>query len=370
MALEPASTKYPGVWLNKLKNGNITYYINYRNEDGIPVKKKVGVKTAQSNFTIKDAYDKLIEIKHKLTTGDELPTNLRKKGKLTYQDIYEDYLEWAKLNKTTWKHKDKGVWDNHLLYLGRKDPKTLKPRDFEELKNKKLKDGLAAATVKGIFETARHIFNHAIKNELIKGLVNPLSGGKVRMPKVDNMKLGFLTKQQAKELLERLIKENERLYQLTALLLFTGARFGEVTSLTWHDISFENNIIYFKSTKDGNARHVYITKSVKSILDKLYIEKKSLLVIPTKYGNKYDKMPKLWQKTVDTLIAGNLTAGKNRITTHSLRHTHASWLAQNGTDILHIKEALGHKKIETTLRYAHLIPNKRHKATMALDFTN
>jgi integrase len=369
MALKPASSKYPGVWLNELKNGNTTYYINYRDEHGNPVKKKVGIKTAQSNFTIKDAYDKLIEIKHKLTTGDELPMNLRKKGKLTYQDIYENYLIWAKLNKTTWKHKDQGVWNKHLSHLGKKDPTALKPKDFEDLKNAKLNEGLAPATVKGIFETARHIFNHAIKNELIKGLINPLSGGKVRMPKVDNMKLGFLTQEQAKQLLERLKIENERLHQLTILLLFTGARFSEVASLTWRDVNFDNNMIYFKATKDGNARHVVMTKSVKEVIDKLFFEKTKELIIPTKYGNQYDKMPKLWQQIVDELILDNIDAEKNRITTHSLRHTHASWLAQSGTDILHIKEALGHKKIETTLRYSHLIPNTRHVATIALDFT-
>ena len=71
MALKSVGGKYDGIWINELKNGNIAYYINYRNESGTPVKKKVGVKTKQSNFTIKDAYDKLIEAKHKLATGEE-----------------------------------------------------------------------------------------------------------------------------------------------------------------------------------------------------------------------------------------------------------------------------------------------------------
>jgi len=84
-------------------------------------------------------------------------------------------------------------------------------------------------------------------------------------------------------------------------------------------------------------------------------------------GKQREQMPKQWQDIVDEIIPGNKTAGKARLTVHSLRHTHASWLAINGLDILHIKEQLGHKKIETTMRYAHLIPNKRHEATLLLE---
>ena len=47
------------------------------------------------------------------------------------------------------------------------------------------------------------------------------------------------------------------------------------------------------------------------------------------------------------------------VTKHSLRHTHASWMALAGADILQIKEQLGHKKLDMTLRYTHLIPSQR-----------
>ena len=44
MALEPVGGKYEGVWINKLKNGDISYYINFRNEKGEPIKLQVGKK--------------------------------------------------------------------------------------------------------------------------------------------------------------------------------------------------------------------------------------------------------------------------------------------------------------------------------------
>jgi integrase len=376
MALKKASSKYPGIFINEYKNGNVAYYINYRNEEGTPTLKKVGMKTKQSNYTIMDAYDRLIEVKHKIATGEELPKVVQRKAKVLFEDIFEDYLNWAKANKKTWKHNDLLVYNKHLSYLAKSDPRTLKPKDFEELKQKKLtevdkKTGrvLAPKTVQHILATARHIFNHAIKNELIKNLTNPIGSGRVRMPKVENQKIGFFTKEKAKELLELLQqRENKRLYELTVLLLFTGARFSEVSRLTWADVNFNTNLIFFASSKDGNARYIKMSNRVLEVVNSLYKNKINNLVIPTINGNKYEKMPKEWQIEVDKLIPGNDDANKDRLTTHSLRHTHASWLAQSGVDILHIKEQLGHKKIETTMRYSHLIDDRRHQATERLNF--
>lgn len=376
MALKKASSKYPGIFINEYKNGNVAYYINYRNEEGTPRLKKVGMKTKQSNYTIMDAYDRLIEVKHKIATGEELPKVVQRKAKVLFEDIFEDYLNWAKANKKTWKHNDLLVYNKHLSYLAKSDPRTLKPKDFEELKQRKLtevdkKTGriLAPKTVQHILATARHIFNHAIKNELIKNLTNPIGSGRVRMPKVENQKIGFFTKEKAQELLELLQqRENKRLYELTTLLLFTGARFSEVARLTWADVNFNTNLIYFASSKDGNARYIKMSNRVLEVVNTLYKNKINNLVIPTINGNKYEKMPKEWQIEVDKLIPGNDNANKDRLTTHSLRHTHASWLAQSGVDILHIKEQLGHKKIETTMRYSHLIDDRRHQATERLNF--
>ncbi|MFY9085567.1 tyrosine-type recombinase/integrase [Aliarcobacter cryaerophilus] len=376
MALKKASSKYPGIFINEYKNGNVAYYINYRNEEGTPTLKKVGMKTKQSNYTIMDAYDRLIEVKHKICTGEELPKVVQRKAKVLFEDIFEDYLNWAKANKKTWKHNDLLVYNKHLSYLAKSDPRTLKPKDFEELKQKKLtevdkKTGriLAPKTVQHILATARHIFNYAIKNELIKNLTNPIGSGRVRMPKVENQKIGFFTKEKAKELLELLQqRENKRLYELTVLLLFTGARFSEVSRLTWADVNFNTNLIFFASSKDGNARYIKMSNRVLEVVNSLYKNKINTLVIPTIHGNKYEKMPKEWQIEVDKLIPGNENANKDRLTTHSLRHTHASWLAQSGVDILQIREQLGHKRIQTTMRYSHIIDERRHQSTERLNF--
>jgi integrase len=365
MSLKPVGGKYEGVWQNELKNGDIAYYINYRDENSRPVKKKVGTKTKQRNFTVKDAYDRLIEIKHKLNIGEELPLkNLRTKRYL-FQDAYDDYIEWSKANKKTWKN-DQDSW-NHLQDLAKVELKELKVKHFEDIKTEKLKT-LSPKTVVHILGTARQIFNYVIKHDLVKNFVSPIASGKIKFPKPDNGRLGFISKEQARSLLEALKDSYPRLYMLTVILLATGARFSEVASLRWSDVNEETGMVYFKATKDGNARWIVITPLVSEVLLQLRNEREeSGLVIPNSLGKQYEQMSKQWQEVVDKLIPTNANAdAKHRITTHSLRHTHASWLAMSGLDIMHIKEQLGHKTLEMTLRYSHLIPNRRHEATMGI----
>lgn len=375
MALKPAGGRYEGVWINELKNGNIAFYINYRNEQGMPVRKKVGLKTKQSNFTVKDAYDQLIKTKHHLSTGEETPFKSMRAKKFTFADAWADYYKWAKNNKKT-HAKDEEYYRLHLApYFANKQLNQLKSKDFDEYKQTYIQKGYSAQSIKHYIGLSRHIINHAIKNELVKNYMNPISGGKVKLPTVDNARQAFLSKDQAKAILAELQQyDNKTLYQITVLLLYTGARFNEVASLTWHEVNFETNMIYFKATKNGNARWIYMNTFVKSVIEDLYKNKTSNLVFTNTLGKKVDRLSKSWQIVVDNVIDGNKEAEpKQRITIHSLRHTHASWLAMGdpknnipGLDILQIKEQLGHKTLDMTMRYAHLIPNKRHEATELL----
>jgi len=264
--------------------------------------------------------------------------------------------------------------------FGDKAVKNLTSLDFEDFKQSLLVKKLSAQTVKHQLTLARTIINYAIKHEIIKNFTNPLANGKVKMPEIDNQRQAFLTKEQAKQLLEILKALDMQTYHLTVLLLFTGARFSEVTGassqknknyiedgLRWSNINYKTKTIYFKKTKNGNARHIYINAILLKTLQALEKNKKSDLVISTSTGRNILRMPAHFLTALESIIPGNKQKNaQDKITAHSLRHTHASWLAMDGLDILQIKEQLGHKTLEMTLRYSHLIPNKRFEATQKL----
>ncbi len=377
MALEPVGGKYEGVWVNKLKNGDISYYINYRDENGKPVKLQIGKKTKINDFTSKDAYTKLIEVKYKLQHDQEPIIKTSRISKIKFNDIWEEFLKYAKVNKKSYL-MDELNYNKHIKPIfGNKDVKNLISLDFENFKQTLFNKKLEAQTVKHQLTLIRTIINHAIKHDILNNYSNPLGNGKVKMPSIDNKRVSFLLKDQAKEILEILKSTHELTYHLTVLLLFTGARFSEITgaaskknksgentALRWDDVNFNTNTIYFKKTKDGNERHVAINNILFETLKKLYNDKFNNQVISNSAGGIILRMPEYFANAVEKVMPGNKSQIlKYKITAHSLRHTHASWLAQAGLDILQIKEQLGHKNIEMTMRYAHLIPNERHKIT-------
>lgn len=65
-------------------------------------------------------------------------------------------------------------------------------------------------------------------------------------------------------------------------------------------------------------------------------------------------------------MVGNHPGGQSRLThgrttIHTLRHTCASWLIQNGADLSEVQDTLGHANMNMTRRYAHLSKSKTAK---------
>ena len=352
------SRKYgSSVQIYSKKNGDYAYYITYKDLNNKLKRVKIGEKS--QGITEHYCYRKRAELINVVRLDEDPQQIVKGRKKLfTFKNAYDDYIVWAKGNKSSWS-RDEQLFRTHMKSLHDYNLIDLKPKDFEALKQKKLKT-LSVRSVEYMLAVARQIINHAIKNELVKGYNNPISGGRVKIPKPDNMKVAFLTQEQVDSLFDMLENRESKIsYYLTVLLLYTGARFIEVATLTWNDINFFQRLIYFKATKNGNARQVYMTDLVYEILQKL--AKNTKYIFLDTNGSHMLRMPRQWQLLVDDMIEGNTTAGKYRITVHSLRHTHASWMALAGADILQIKEQLGHKKLDMTLRYAHLIPSQRHK---------
>ncbi|MFK5937288.1 MAG: site-specific integrase [Sulfurimonas sp.] len=384
MALKPAGGKYEGVWINKLKNGDISYYINYRNEAGKPVKIQVGKKTMVSDFTVRDAYAKLIEVKYKLQHDQEPTFKTGRVVKVTFNNIWYEFLKYAKANKKSWA-MDEQNYNKHIKPIfGARGAKSITSLDLENFKQSIFSKKLQAQTVKHQLTVIRTIFNYAIKHDLIKNFTSPFANGKIKMPEIDNRRQGYLSKKEAKELLNILKETHTLTYHLTVILLFTGARFSEITGaasrknksgidtpLKWSDVNLDNGTIYFKKTKNGNDRHIAMNETLLATMETLYANKVNENVIVNSAGGIILRVPKEFLEAVECIINGNKDKeSKNKITAHSLRHTHASWLAEEGLDILQIKEQLGHKNLDMTMRYAHLIPNKRHKLTKKLSLSN
>lgn len=138
--------------------------------------------------------------------------------------------------------------------------------------------------------------------------------------------------------------------------LKTGLRFGELIALEWGDIDLMNSLATIQksiargclgSPKSNKIRYVPLLVDVRETLN--LRAKKDGFVFCKDCGKPLGPMLCLrW------LHLACQRAGLRKIGWHTLRHTFASHLAQNGISIVIIKELLGHADIKTTMRYSHL----------------
>ena len=91
------------------------------------------------------------------------------------------------------------------------------------------------------------------------------------------------------------------------------------------------------------------------------------LIFPDTKGKKQKHISRsFYEKVKDLGFNKGITDNRQKVSFHTLRHTFASWLAIQGTSLYEIKELMGHKSIEMTERYAHLMPNVKLKAVNKL----
>ena len=374
-------TRYPNVFWRYCKtNGkdDKTFYVRYRDKSNKACEEKIG--KASENITLQYAYQKQIEIKNKINQGEVVEKKSKRRKIFTFYAAFVLYMEHTQDNKITWK-KDQELFNNHLNELHGRELVSLTQYDFNKIKTEKSKS-YSQSTVKYILGVARQIINYAINHELVKNYSNPIAKGRVHMKQPANEKLAFLQKEEASLLLKELKQNHSQIiYDLTVMLLFTGARFSEVASLTWKDVDFKTNLIYFKATKNGNSRHVAMTDKVIEVILS-HQDNGNFLIFPSQNEKQMIQMPRQWQDIVDELFKGNKPTTtrkegqimtleqklerekqqKYRITVHSLRHTHASWMAMsNKFTLMEIQKQLGHKTIQMTQRYAHLMANQIHE---------
>lgn len=132
-----------------------------------------------------------------------------------------------------------------------------------------------------------------------------------------------------------------------------GLRISEAVNLEIKDIDSSAMTIKIVNAKGKNDRYVMLSPKLLELLREYFIEykpKKYLFV--GQFGDYY--LPRSIQQIFNKAV--KVAGIKKRVTVHSLRHSFASHLLDNGTDIRFIQELLGHKHLSTTQIYTHINP--------------
>lgn len=162
---------------------------------------------------------------------------------------------------------------------------------------------------------------------------------------------------------------------LIALLYGCGLRCGEVRNLMVTDIDFGRAVLLVRQGKGGKDRYVPLGKILPGILEEyIRIEKPKSWLFPGQRLQKANRFlsvfdPKFGQRSVQWAIkrATKLAGINKNVSVHSLRHTYATHLLEDGVNILSIKELLGHAYLKTTLVYLHVAQIRIHHQCSPLD---
>lgn len=137
-------------------------------------------------------------------------------------------------------------------------------------------------------------------------------------------------------------------------------RRGEIFSLKWSQIDFNNGFIEVLKTKSGKARKIPISPRLDLLLKEILATSNSEYVFINSATNK----PYVDIKNAFSTVLEKANIKNFRF--HDLRHTVATRMVESGADLLVVQEILGHDNIQTTMRYAHPVPENKKRAINCL----
>lgn len=211
---------------------------------------------------------------------------------------------------------------------------------------------------------AESFFKHTVYGLRFLFRVEGLPHRAIKLPALKNkQKLPVVLSQtEMKELLHTPILLKHRV--IIAILYGCGLRCQELRKLQIQDIDFERNMIHIRQSKGRKDRYVPMGELLMNEIKNYLLRDK-----PVKWlfnGKNYNcYSPQGVRRAVRE--AQHKTSIRKRITPHTLRHTYATHLLEQGLDIVSIKELLGHSYIETTMVYLHVVMKDNKTVFSPLD---
>jgi site-specific recombinase XerD len=185
-----------------------------------------------------------------------------------------------------------------------------------------------------------------------------LSAEAVVIPRRPRREVGYLTAEEVERFVSSIKLHSGggnvylsglRFRALVEVLMGTAMRISEVLSLDRSQIDFKNAEAKIVG-KGGKERVVFFTERALHWVRQYMATRRDqhIAVFVTTDGLRRLKRPDIWRPFMRHRALSGLD---KRVTPHLLRHTAATQLLFNGCPIGHIKEILGHERLETTCRY-------------------
>jgi len=290
---------------------------------------------------------------------------------ILFATLCTEFVEnYAKVSKKSWVRDEISI--KHILaFFGNVPVERITREQCEAFKKeratalqqrswrKALKKGVEPvvnpATVNREMSCLKKIFSWAVDMGKMKD--NPAKA--VRRFKEPNKPFYVVSDAEERSLLEAAgTAKASHLKPIIIVALGTGMRLGEILNLEWSHVDFTTNTITVAKSKSGKSRSIpMLWRGVED----------ALLGVKSRTGEGKYVFPDKGGEPMGSIKTGFIKARAKagiaaKCRFHDLRHTFGSRCAQMGTDVMTIKELMGHASVTTTMRYMHVGEDHKRRA--------
>jgi integrase len=272
--------------------------------------------------------------------------------KISFPDFGKRYMDHAKSHKRSWL-RDEQMLKRLEGFFGEAQLGDLTLVRVEAYQQARIRE-VSPATVNRETALLKHMLNLAERWELRHGS-NPVRF--IKFLPEDNLQFQTLSEEDEKALLAYC---PPYLQDMIVFAINTGLRCGDIFDLQWEEVDSQERRLNIIMQKSRKRLSVPLNDTACTILEAWRGMKKGPYVFYNHMtGDRFRDLKA-------GLKLGCKQAGLMGVTWHTFRHTFASRLIRNGTDIVTVKELLGHSTIVVTMRYAHTNDEAKIKAVKGI----
>jgi site-specific recombinase XerD len=242
-----------------------------------------------------------------------------------------------------------------MRYNEYQSPDTLTEKQIIRHLAQKVEQGLSTASVNMVINALQFYFRTVLHRDSFEI--------KLPRPRREDKIPVVLTMDECSSIFRQV--ENPKHKLLLLLGYGAGLRRSEIVGLKWVDILFDEHKIIVRQSKGNKDRVVMLPYSIVAYLEdyrRLYPAEGWV------FAGQY-KGEALSTGSVQSVMrkAVEKAGLQKKASVHTLRHSFATHLLENGTDIRYIQQLLGHASIKTTMVYTHIMPKAARKVVSPLD---
>ena len=278
---------------------------------------------------------------------------------MTLIDAFENFLQYCRFEKTLTNQTIQDYKEDFLqfqrYYPDKKELTDLNKNDLNDFSYDQALNGLSPATIARRIATIKNFYMFLESDNLAKGIISE----EITIPKKDKTLPQVLSEEEINQLLNAPDLKSEkgiRDYAVLEILYSCGLRVSEAANLQINQINEQEEIINILG-KGKKERIVPIRKSALKAV-KTYINevRNKHLVIDNKAVFIGKNGKRMSRQALYNIVVNNakLAGIQKEIHPHTLRHSFATHLLDNGADLRVVQELLGHTNIGTTQIYTHV----------------